>query len=167
MSVGHLTTNKSWTQLRKEVEHEAHLWGIDRIELPYKDDSVRRGEVIVKVHRDGVTIPLSCSAFSDHAMDGAERNLCAIREVLRSLRLADQRGIGLVMAQAARDLLALPEGLKPDDPNYILGVRPEMPQSVKKAAYYELVKLYHPDRPEGSREKFELVREAAQKLGLA
>jgi len=71
------------------------------------------------------------------------------------------------MAQAARDLLALPEGTSGDDPNFILGVRPEMPEAVKKAAYRELVKLYHPDLPNtGDRRKYDQVRWAAEQLGL-
>ncbi len=86
---------------------------------------------------------------------------------VRSLRLADQRGIGLVMAQAARALLALPEGLGADDPNFILGVRPETPDPVKKASYLYLVKLYHPDLKEtGDRRKYDQVRWAAEQLEL-
>ena len=97
-----------------------------------------------------------------------ERNLCAIREVVRSLRLADQRGIGLVMAQAAKSLLALPEPVEPGDPDYVLGVRKETPSAVKKAAYRELVKMYHPDTPvTGNRERYDRIRAAAEALGLA
>jgi len=71
------------------------------------------------------------------------------------------------MAQAAKGLLMLSEGLKPDDPHYLLGVRPETHLPVKRAAYRELIKLYHPDVPvTGDRAKYEAVRAAAEQLGL-
>lgn len=168
MSLGHLTTTKNWGQLRQEVQHEFALWNINQYKFPFKDDVVRRGgEVTVEIISDGAVFPLTCSAFNDYR-DGPERNLCAIREVVRSLRLADQRGIGLVMAQAAKSLLALPEPVEPGDPDYVLGVRKETPSAVKKAAYRELVKMYHPDTPvTGNRERYDRIRAAAEALGLA
>ena len=167
MSAGHLTTTKSWGELRKEVERELALWGVESWECPFKDDVVRRGgEVTVRIVKDGQVIPLTCAAFNAYR-DGPERNLCAIREVVRSLRLADQRGIGLVMAQAAQSLLMLQGGLPLDDPHYVLGVRPETPLEIKAASYRALVKLYHPDVPgTGDRQKFEAIRAAAEKLGI-
>jgi len=83
MSVGHLSTTKTWGELRKEVTHELELWGITGYEFPFKDDVVRRGgEVTVRIVRGGDVFPLTCGAFSDYR-DGPERNLCAIREVVR------------------------------------------------------------------------------------
>lgn len=165
MTTGHLNTTKTWATLRKEVEHELHLWGLHNYELPYKDDSARRGEVVVTIHRNGDTVPIKCSRFSD-GYNGPERNLCAIREGIRSLRLLEQRGLWEMAAEVARNLKMLPEGLPPDDPHYVLGIRPEMPQTVKLKVYRELLIEYDPAKPTGSREKFDAVREAATKLGL-
>jgi hypothetical protein len=166
MTLGLLTTNKTWSQLRREVEAELRRWGITEYRIPYKDDAERRGQVTIEVVMEGHILPLTCGRFAEYR-DAPERNLCALREVIRSLRLADQRGIGLVMAQAARDLLALPEPVTADDPHVVLAIRPEMPERVKRATYRELVKLYHPDNPDtGDREKWEKVRQAGWELGL-
>lgn len=165
MSIGHLNTTSSWDKLLNEVKHEFDLWGI-RADLPYKGDSVRAKEVTIYYTKNGQTHPLTCKEFSSYS-NGAERNLCALREVVRSLRLMDQRGIGHVMAQAAKNLLALPEGLQPDDPHYILGIRPEMPDELKSHCYREAVKYYHPDKQTGNREMLEKVMAAGKALELS
>lgn len=165
MAIGGIHTTTSWNDLIKQVKKEFDLWGI-QADLPYKGDSERAQKVTIYYTKNGKTSPLECSEFSD-AYNGPECNLCALREVIRALRLMDQRGIGHIMAEAAQNLLALGEGIQSTDPHYLLNVRPEAPKTVKEHAYHWALKEYHPDTPDtGDREKFDRVREAGEILKL-
>lgn len=107
MVLGNLNTTKTWVDLLAEVADELRKWGIRDYIPPTLQGSRRDGCVTLQLAREGVWFTISCSAFGRYP-NGPERNLCAIREALRSVRLAEQRGIGQVFHQAAQ-ILALPE----------------------------------------------------------
>ena len=88
-----------------------------------------------------------------------ERGYAAIAVALRSARLADQKGIRAVFAQAAQ-LAALPG---PNDPRHVLGVNPNASQAEITAAYRRKVMEDHPGHG-GSREALERVLEAGRLL---
>lgn len=50
------------------------------------------------------------------------------------------------------------------NPYRVLGITPESSEEDAKKAYRRLVKLYHPDRSNGDRKKFDEVQEAWEKL---
>ena len=158
MKHGDLHTTKNWRQIQAELTDELRKWEIDQYLLPYKDDSVRRGLVTVTVFIEGDERRLTCDRFSDG--NWPERNYAAILLAVRSARLADQRGIGSLVAQAAQ-LKSLPD---PDDPYHILGVRPSAGIEEIRAAYKQRMLAAHPDQG-GSREGLERVMEAGRRAG--
>ena len=162
MAVGQLNTNQTWRALLGQVVHELALWGIEDYVLPIYNDSRKKGEVKLTLARNGTWTPMTCGEFGSNDL-GARRNLCAIRETLRALRLADQRGIGGVFAAAAAKLLALPD---PNDPYRILGVSREATREQIRAAYDQGIARFHPDRPGGNQETFKKIHEAARQLGV-
>lgn len=163
MTLGTLTTNRSWTALRDDLMDELRKWGVNRFDImiPKYEESKRTGRVEVQFIFKGEWRTIACSAFTNLPR-GAERNLCAIKETVRSTRLADQRGIGGVLAETAK-LMELPD---PNDAYHILGVSRDASIDEILRAYRNKLKETHPDRG-GSREDFERVREAGQILGVA
>ena len=91
-----------------------------------------------------------------------ERDLRAIVKAVESARLADQRGLGALMAETTR-ALALNAG---DDPWVILGLLRESTLEDNRHAFRNIVKRAHPDVG-GDPERFKAIMEAGQKLGLA
>ena len=158
MKYGDLHTTKNWRQIQAELKDELRKWDIDQYLLPYKDDSVRRGSVTVTVIIEGDERRLTCDRFSDG--NWPERDYAAILLAVRSARLADQRGIGSLVAQAAQ-LKSLPD---PDDPYHILGVQPSAGIEEIRAAYKRHLLAAHPDQG-GSRESLERVMEAGRRVG--
>jgi len=161
MALGSLNTNKTWAILLSEVKDELRKWGIHDYVLPIWDESRKSGKVTLEMAKNGKWTPITCGVFTG-ASNGPQRNLCAIKEALRSNRLADQRGIGAVNAQVAQ-LLALPD---PGDPYAVLGVRRDSTPEEIKLAYQGAVKRWHPDQPEGNPEMFRRVHDAGEKLGI-
>ena len=96
MKYGDLHTTKNWRQIQAELKDELRKWDIDQYLLPYKEDSVRRGSVTVTVFIEGGERRLTCDRFSDG--NWPERDYAAILLAVRSARLADQRGIGSLVA---------------------------------------------------------------------
>ena len=161
MRLGHLNTNKSWPVLLKEVKEELDKWGIEDYLLPTLRKSQDDGEVVIQIARGGNWEAVRCGNFT-HWTNGAQRNLCAIREALRAHRLADQRGMGSVFAQVAK--LALPD---PEDPYQILNIRRGSGIEEIRSAYRKLMQTAHPDKPNGSRPAYDRVRRAGEQLGVA
>ena len=108
MSVGHLHTTKGWGETINELRHEFLLWDIHDYELPYADDSRRRGYVELSFTVNGQRRPVRCDTF-----ETVEQNLRAIFFAVRDMRLMDQRGISHVMAQVATAFLGPGEGHAP------------------------------------------------------
>ena len=160
MPYGNLNTTKTWEQITREVQQELHKWGITDYILPFQGDSIRLRSVTltVRVHQDEKTI--TCDRFQDS--NWPERNYAAIALALRSARLADQRGIASVFAQAVQ-LTALPD---PNDPRYILGVHPNASHDDIVHAYRRKLIQTHPDQG-GSRETLDRVMEAGRALGVS
>ena len=139
--------------------------GLEDYLLPTKEASVRDGAVTLKLAKRGVWIDVTCGLFSSRR-NGPECNLCAIKEAVRSARLADQRGIGPIFAELGK-LLALPQGDSAGSgPHQILGVEFGAEMARLKAAYRSRIKETHPDVPGGNREEFESVQAAARELGV-
>ena len=157
---GDLHTTKSWRQISADLHDELRKWGISTYQLPYKDDSVRRGSVTVHLTIDGHERQLTCARFTEG--NAAERNFAAIVLAVRSARLADQRGIGSLLADAVA-LKMLPD---PADPYRILGVHPSAGMDEVRAAYKRMVIKHHPDQG-GGPELLDAVREAGRQLGVA
>ena len=158
--LGNLTTTKSWRQITAEIQDEFRKWGIFNYSLPYKGDSERLGSVTVLVTVNGQERRLTCSRFSEG--NAPERNYAAILSAVRSARLAEQRGIGSVLADAVA-LKMLPD---PADPYRILGVHPSAGMDEVRAAYKRMVIKHHPDQG-GGPELLDAVREAGRRLGVA
>ncbi len=155
--VGQLTTNQSWEALLAELREELRKWRKEDFHLPYKGESRSTGTVKLTMLINGVEKTVSCDKFSTPA-----QNLCAIKEVIRSTRLAEQRGIGGLLAEVS-NMVALPEF----DAYRILGVHPDQPISVFLAAYRTKVQQYHPDKTTGNRAIFDMVQRAGKELGVA
>ena len=160
MPLGGLNTSKNWTQITREMREELRKWGITQYHMPYKGGSERLGSVTVIVTIKGQEKRITCDRF--HEANWPERDYVAIKGAIRAARLADQRGLGSVFAQAYQ-LIALPD---PDDPYYILGVNPQAGIEDIRYAYRKRVAEAHPDQG-GSREMFERVIEAGQRLGVS
>jgi len=159
--LGGLNTNKSWDVLLKELQDELRKWGVTDYLLPYKGDSQRLGKVNLTLKVGEREKTVSCAKFTGqvHAM---ERNLSAIVQTVRATRLADQRGIGSLLADVAELLLALPEY----DPYRVLGVpKGSSPEEIRKA-YHRQMNLYHPDKMQGSRLMYDVIKRAAEDLGV-
>jgi hypothetical protein len=73
---------------------------------------------------------------------------------LRVLRLARARGSGAAAAAAAG----------PFDPYKILGLPPTATPDDAKRAYHKLALRFHPDAPEGNKERFQAVQEAHEAI---
>lgn len=163
MPLGQLFTTRSWTDLRDELSNELRKWGIDRSDviLPAARESADRGYVELQFHFKGEWRTVKCNRFTGE-VNGTNRNLAAIKESVKATRMADQRGIGATLAQVA-ELIALPD---PNDPYRVLGLARTANKDAIKAAYRRAVQEAHPDKPGGSREKFDRVRRAAAALGI-
>ena len=156
-NVGALTTTQTWEALLSELRDELRKWRKDDFHLPYKGESKSTGAVTLTMLVHGTEKTIRCDNFRT-----PEQNLCAIKEVIRSTRLAEQRGIGGLLAEVS-NLVALPEF----DPYRILGVHPDQPISVFLAAYRDKVQIYHPDKATGNRAIFDMVQRAGKELGVA
>lgn len=162
MPTGQIHTKKSWNELCAELVKEFKMWDIPRhdIILPAFKQAEQETQVTIEFLKNGEWQKLSCSKFSTQ-WHGIQCNLLALIKVINSIRLADQRGIGEVLAQAA-SMFALPN---PDDPHRILGVTESATISEIRAAYHNKLMTVHPDRG-GSVEAFKRVQEAATVLGV-
>jgi hypothetical protein len=135
-------------------------WDVVDYVLPTYRESCSQSFVKLTLARNGNWSDIECRVFGG-GDSGARYNLCAIKETLRSLRLADQRGIGGVFAAAAANLLALPD---PNDPYAVLKIaRGASPEMIKRA-YREALQRTHPDRG-GNRRDFDRVQWAGRELG--
>ena len=163
MALGSLNTTKGWAELLAEVRTEFEKWGVEEVNYPTKKDALVSGRVTVLVKsRNGDWQEIECGAFDGR--NGPERNLCAIREAVRGVRLADQRGIGQVLIGVTQ-LLALPAAQEVTSAHAVLGVRPDDTQGTIRQAYRRRVKETHPDQG-GDANDFARVQAAGRELGV-
>ena len=160
MMLGNLNTNKGWDQIDREMREEFRKWDIADYHLPYRRESLSLGSVTVMVKVGDEERQLTCSRFDDG--NWPERNYLAIVLAVRAARIADQRGLGALFADAAQ-LISLPD---PNDPWHILGVAATAEETEVLRAYRRKVREVHPDQG-GSREELDRVVEAGRKLGMA
>ena len=164
MALGSLNTTKGWQELLAEVRTEFDKWGVKDVAYPTKKDALISGRVSVLVlGKNGDWQEIECGAFD--GKNGPERNLCAIREAVRGVRLADQRGIGQVLIGATQ-LLSLPAASEAPSAHAVLGVRPNDTQETIRQAYRRRVKETHPDQG-GDPDDFLQVQAAGRELGVA
>lgn len=161
MVLGSLNTNQSWSELLLILRDELRKWDVQDYILPTLKEARAAGWVELSFARHGVWTPIRCGEFSNHT-NGPERNLCAIKEAVRAIRLADQRGISDIFVQAAK-ALALPD---PNDPYRVLGISNHANAAQGREAYREALKRTHPDHG-GNSEAFQRVRQAGEKLGFS
>ncbi|MCH7473907.1 MAG: hypothetical protein IIA27_04485 [Gemmatimonadetes bacterium] len=160
MTLGSLTTNQSWSSLLQQLQEELDKWGVEDYHLPYQGDARRLREVSLVLRIKGVEKTITCSVFAGQSK-GEERNLCAIKEAVRAVRLADQRHIVGLLAEVAQ--LA---ALNAYDPWRVLGAEKDDLETARHY-YHEKLKMYHPDNLEtGSRPMLEVVQQAGRDLGL-
>lgn len=160
---GNLTTSKTWNESLAELREEFRRWGVEDFLLPTKAESQRDKKVCVPFALRGTWVNPECSRWQ--AIDGPnwlERDLRAIVRAVNAARLADQRGLGALMAEATR-ALALNAG---DDPWVILGLLREAEPEDNRRAYRRLLARAHPDHG-GDPERFRAIMEAGEKLGFA
>ena len=161
--LGDMNTNKSWSDSLSELREEFRKWGIEDYALPIRKESQAAGRVKVTFAINGQWCSPECRRWGP--LDGPtwlEKNLRAIVTAIRSARLADQRGIGSLLAEATRHL-ALKSG--DVDPYQVLGVHPAASADELQQAYRRRVRQTHPDTG-GDPTAFKATHEAAEKLGI-
>ena len=165
MALGSITTTKGWAELLTELKDEFKKWGDKEVRYPTKKDALITGEVALLVKaKKGEWKDVRCGAFGSKS-NGPECNLCAVKEAVRSMRLAEQRGIGAVLMDLGQ-FLALPSAEPRSDAHFVLGVRPSDSSDVVRRAYRERLKQAHPDTG-GDASEFMRVQEAGRELGVA
>ena len=164
MTLGNLNTTKTWAESLSDLRDEFRKWDVDDYLLPTKKESSARKEVSVAFAVRGNWVTPTCRRWQPGENDWLERNLRAIVLAVQSTRLADQRGLGALLAETAK-AVALP-AVDPDDPHLILGVASSASTYDVKMAYRELVKQHHPDVG-GNPDLFRRINDAGQRLGVA
>lgn len=157
MSVATLNTNKSWATSLGELRDEFRKWGVKDFMLPSWRAS--RTEVTVSFSINGKWSNPTCSRYPTR-----EQNLRAIVMAIQAVRLASQRGIGELIAEASKHL-ALPPGPSPADPYVILGIPDNSEKDRIFLAYRKRLFETHPDRG-GDQEEFKKVIQAGKDLGV-
>jgi hypothetical protein len=137
--LGQLSTRKSPTETRQDIEEVFRKWGIYEYRIP-RDSKARDGPARVIFYVNDAPHELNCMRFHEYA-----ENLRAIYLILDSLRKAHDRGILSELARAA--IAFLPPGSATVKRAWyeVLGVTPTTPMTVVKAAYKALASERHPD----------------------
>ena len=162
--LGNLNTNKSWNDTLTDIRDEFRRWDVEDYLLPIKSECLKAGKVSLTFAVHGQWCKPECARWQKgHTPHWLERNLRAIYLVIHAARLADQRGIGGLLAEVSKHL-ALPAD-PAIDPYAALGARPDASPEVLRHAYREAVKKHHPDVG-GDPAAFRRVQQAAEELGL-
>jgi len=137
-NLGHLRTEKSPDETRREIDDCFRKWGIDEYRVP-RDGKGEWGEAKLIFWVNDQKQELDCRRF-DYYRD----NLRALYLILESLRKAQERGILSELARAA--IAMLPPGPAAKRPAHIvLGVAADSPVEIAEAAYRILARQRHPD----------------------
>ena len=163
MPLGNLSTNKSWPDSLRDLQEELRKWDIEDFILPTKRECEQAGRVKVSFAVHGNWVHPECNRWQrSHGADWLERDLRAIVLAIHSARLADQRGIGSLLAEVTR-VLALPPANTQH--HTALGVSGSATPEEVHHAYREAVKQHHPDVG-GDPDKFKELQDAAKALGI-
>lgn len=123
--------------------------------LPYSnaaepDDS----GVAVYFKSEGELVCIPCDTY-----DRVADNLYAVGKVIEALRAIERHGSDMLQA-AYTGFKALPEQAGGSAWYDVLDIEPDSTEQEIKKAYRDLVKIWHPDKPEGDRRHYELITEA-------
>lgn len=168
---GNLQTTKGYGESVADLCDIFRKWRVAEYHIPtMRDTAADGGKVTLTFKMDGEWIELACHKFT-WGRDAPAKNIRALVGALDAFRLADERGIANFRAKIVQGFKALPGGIpaaapQARDPNAVLGVAPDAPLEVKKAAWRALIQIHHPDH-NGDAGKFKEIQEAAEKLGLA
>ena len=161
-NIGNLHTNSTWAETIEDLREEFRKWGIRDVQYPIFKDS--REKVTLKFVPKGRQEwqAIECGKWPGQP----ERNVRAIFMAVQNTRLMDQRGIGAVLAQAVAHL-ALPSPKNYRSPQEILGLTPGMTPKQQVDRARQALAEAHPDTKDtGNHDKFIVVKQAAEKLGL-
>lgn len=160
MTTGRVTTKKGWDEIIRELQAELRMWRVTNYTLPYRGDSERRGEVVFTFKKGDNERTIRLGKFT-REVNGMAKNLYAIKEAVKAVRLMDQRGLGDVLLDVAQ-VLALPEY----DPYRVLGVDSTASWEEIRRAYRHQISQYHPDKMNGARHMYDIIERAAKDLGV-
>ena len=151
-------TNYTWDRSLRDISKNLAMWKIPYWRPPDFKKSQASGSVTLEIQRNGIWYPFTCNS-----QPSAQQNLRALGLAIEAARIAEERGIGGLVAKAL-ELKALPAG---PSAYKILGINEgETNKAVIKAAYIKRAKETHPDAG-GSAEEFTKVQKAAEQLGVA
>jgi len=127
---------------------------------PYANASFDDPGVVVRFTKDGEEMAAACDQWDNPRDNGQD-----LYHYLHETRMQEQRGT--VTAESEYEKLRLPSGdeaaAPAEPPHEILGVAPDAPDGVVKAAERELLKQHHPDSG-GDPEEFKRIKNAAEGL---
>jgi hypothetical protein len=162
MTYGNLHTTVSWRETVADLKECFRKWGVEDYILPTKQESERIGCVEVSFAKRGVWAVPRCARFST-----PEQNIRAVYLALDAVRLADQRGIGELMAEASR-VLALPDPSQAEAviARFSAAISADEVRAKPRMYYAQALHETHPDHG-GRREDFDAVRRAGEQMGVA
>ena len=126
---------------------------------PYADRDPDDPGVVVYFEREGQGFAVPCDRWSN-LRDNAQ----AIAKYLNAKRALERYGVSTVAGEMSTQ--ALPSGTEDEssaEPHEVLGVAPDAPDGVVKAAARELKKENHPDN-DGDRDTFQRIVKAEEAL---
>lgn len=168
-----VTLSQAIDDIEKELEDrlEANDWRLStaaphrkRDGRPYADANTDDPGAVVRWTKDGEQYAVAADEYTD-----LRDNIRAIGLYIREKRKTSNRPVWTGRDEFAttclpsgddEDVIALGDGSK--EPHEVLGVAPDAPPAVVKAAYRELLKDRHPDHG-GSRAAFEELQRAGRR----
>jgi len=127
---------------------------------PYANSSFDDPGVVVRFSKDGEDMAAACDRW-----DSPRDNAQDLYHYLHETRMQEQRGT--VTGQSEYSKLRLPSGdgsvVGQEPPHEVLGIEPESPEAVVKAAFREKVKDVHPDQG-GTNEQMKRLQEAKEAI---
>ena len=157
-NLGGLNTKKNWRTLLGDLQTVMRKWGKQDFLPPMFQQSLDTRCVKFRYAVNGQWVDLESRRFRT-----PEQNLSAIVQALDAVRLADQRGLGELLAVASA-VYALPKG---DDSSLlaVIGATPSMSKDEKLTAFRAAQMRTHPDKG-GDSNEFRRVMAAGEALGL-
>lgn len=143
-------------QLDSGLDHQTRNPNMVYANQPEPDDP----GVVVRFTKDGQQMAAACDRWNntrDNAQD--------LYHYLHETRMQEQRGT--VTAQSEYEKLRLPEGtgvVTDQPPHEVLGVSPDAPADVVRAAARRLAANVHPDKPDGDEAEFKRIQKAKERM---
>lgn len=154
-----------WNDTITDLERSFERWGVESWQtLPQRpgrrtvglEADERRVRVLWTLP-DRRQVALACERWATPA-----ENLRALFHVIDGMRLAEVRGVSDLMASAYAQLGERAGG-GARSPHEVLGIAPDAPAAVRRAAYRALAKEHHPDAG-GAAARFREITEAYEAL---